>query len=269
MHRRSDGEPVSVIDRRAILGLAGASLPALAVHRAGAQVTPPPVVPPPAPVDAAPPTPAAPVAIPPPAAAVVHPAPAITTSPAAGAIDRTKSYYVFYDQTIDVASMRALRRQLAILVEAGVTDITLVIHSPGGFIDPTYAMYSFIRALPARIQTHASSFVMSAACILFLAGENRSADRNARFLFHPTQGPISGSLTGQQIQDRLVQFQTNAAATAQIYHDRTTLSDTEIASFSHEEVFYTPEEAKARGIVQTIADLRIPGEGRARILFLD
>lgn len=214
------------------------------------------------------------------------PSPAITTAPAAipapaparapapqpvppASIDNTKSYLVFFDQAIDVNSTRALRHQLTVLVEAGVKDIEIVLHSAGGLIDPMLVTYSFIRALPARITTHAQGFVQSAATILFLAGDDRSADRNARFLFHPSTVPFGGTFSGPQMQDRLNQFDAVSAVSTQIFRDRTTLSDDEIARFGHEEVIYTPGQALAAGIIQRVEDLRIPGPDRARILFLD
>ncbi len=216
------------------------------------------------------------------------PAPAVSTPPAtvpsttpppsapgsptpvpAASVDRTKKYLLFFDQTIDVASMRALRHQLTSLVEGGVQEIELVIHSAGGLIDPMLVTYSFIRALPARITTHANGYVQSAATILFLAGEDRSADRNARFLFHPSTVPFGGTLSGVQMQDRLHQFSTLNGVEAAIFHDRTTLSDDEIARFDREEVIYTPDQALAAGVIQHVRDLHIPGPDKARVLFLD
>jgi len=185
------------------------------------------------------------------------------------AIDKTKAYYVFFEQNIDIASMRTLRQQLANLVEAGVSEITLVIASGGGQIEPALIAYSFIQALPAKINTHAEGFVQSAATLLYLAGEERSADRNAQFVFHPSQATVSGLLVEEQIRERLDVFRTIVAIDAQIYHDRTKLPDAEFERFTRETVTYTAEQARGFGIVQTVADLRLPGEGRSRVLFLN
>jgi ATP-dependent protease ClpP protease subunit len=238
--------------RGTLLFLAGIAMPALA----RAQETPvPPVTTP---------------ALPP----VVSPTP-LPTAPARSspvpvtAIDRTKAYYLFFDQPIDVASMRTLRRQLANLVEAGVSEITLVIDSAGGLLDPVLITYGYILALPVRIRTHAQNFVASAATLLFLAGQERSADHNARFVFHPAQAPVIGNMDEQQFRERLAVFNSVAEVTARIYRERTSLADQEIDRFSRETVIYTAEQALAAGVVQTVADLRIPGEGKARILFLD
>jgi ATP-dependent Clp protease protease subunit len=176
---------------------------------------------------------------------------------------------VFFDQQIDINSMRGLRRQLAALVEAGVTQIVLVINSGGGQIAPTLLTYSFIRSLPVRIDTHAQGFVASAAVLLFLAGGDRSADQTARFIFHPTQTMIPGLLNEQQIHEQLAEVETVAAMITQIYHDRTSLTDQQLQQFGRSEVIYTPEQAKQDGVIQTIADLKLPAGQTAKILFLD
>ena len=200
-------------------------------------------------------------------------APAVTpprpTVPVTSGIDNTKIYYVFFEQAIDVNSMRVLRRQLAALVEAGVTQVVLVVNSSGGNVMQSLITYSFIRSLPARIDTHTQGLVASAANILFLAGEERSADRGALFLFHPTQTTLPGLLNEQQLHEQLSEVDSVANMTDRIYHDRTSLSDDDIQRFSHGEIIYTAEQAKQNGIIQTVADLKLPGGKTAKILFLD
>ncbi len=196
-------------------------------------------------------------------------APARPSTPVTTGIDKTKIYYLFFEQTIDVNSMRALRRQLAALVEAGVSQIVLVINSTGGNVLQSLITYSFIRSLPARIDTHAQGIVASAANELFLAGEERSADRSARFIFHPGQALIPGLLNEEQIHEQLVQLDSLADMIDQIYHERTTFSEADIQSFERGQVIYTADQAKQNGIIQTIADLKVPGGQTAKILFLD
>jgi ATP-dependent protease ClpP protease subunit len=238
--------------RDALLLLASASVP-VAAHAQGSVLPPaappavPPVTLPVAPPVIAPPHPVAPVS----------------------AIDKSKLYYVFFDQTIDVNSMRALRRQLTNLSEAGVPEITLVLDSPGGQIEPMLVTYSFILSLPTKINTHAQGFVQSAAAYLFLAGQDRSADRFGRFGFHPTQALITGLMGEEQIHERSEIFDTMTDVLTQICHDRTSLPDSEIARFNHELVYYTAEQARSYRVVQTVADLRIPGDGKAKILMIE
>ncbi len=235
--------------RGALLTLAG-MVPAVAVR---AQVPPPIATP-------APPQLALPAPIP---SAPRPPTPPVT------AIDKTKIYYVMFDLAIDLNSMRALRHQLANLVEAGVTQIVLVINSLGGQVLETLVTYSFIRSLPVEFSTHAQGLVASSAMVLFLAGEARSADPTARFVFHPTQTTLLGPLTQQQIQEQGDQVEAVVDAAEQIYRDRTSLTSDQIASFRRGEVIFKADQASQLGIVQTVALLKIPGPQTARIIFVE
>ena len=237
--------------RRAAMlaGLSGIAAPWLARAQATTPISPPQVIVPPAPV-------------------VTPPRPAAPASPVT-AIDKDKIYYVFFDQGIDVNSMRALRRQLAVLVEAGVTQIVLVINSSGGQIFPALITYSFIRSLPARIDTHAQGAVASAATLLFLAGEGRSADHGAIFLFHPSQTLIPGLLNEQQIQDQLMQVDSVKASTDQIYRSRTKLTEEQVRSFNQGEIIYTADPAQQPGVGNSVSVTALPGGQTAKILFLD
>ena len=109
----------------------------------------------------------------------------------------------------------------------------------------------------------------SAATTLFLAGQARTADRNARFLFHPTQTSFNGTATAQETRDRLAMFGTVNSVVADIIHDRTAVPREEVERFERQEVFYTAQQALEAGIVQEVADLRIPGDGQARTVFLE
>ncbi len=189
--------------------------------------------------------------------------------PATGGIDKSKSYYLYFEQNIDVASMKALRKQLTALVEAGVTDMTLVLSSAGGTVLPALLAYSFIRSLPASIDTHATGFVASAATVLFLAGQQRSADHNARFLFHPPQTALLGNVNEQQMHDQLTLLSDVEASVAEIYHERTKLSDDDIQRFQRETVTYTADQALRYAIVDTVGDLHLPGDQKARMLFIE
>lgn len=201
-----------------------------------------------------------------PAPTLIVPAPT-QTKPAANAVDATKSYYVFFEQVIDYDTMLGMRRQLATLVEAGVSEITLVITSGGGLVEPALLTDGFIRALPARINTHGERLVASAANLLFLAGQERLADRNARFLFHPARYVMSRTLNDQEIADRVTVTASLAKIETDIYRERTLMTDQDIAKFHQGQVIYDAAEARTSGIVQSVGDLRIPGGQRAKMLF--
>jgi ATP-dependent protease ClpP protease subunit len=277
---RDDEHASAVGRRRALITLTGLALPGLLAPLLGAgpargQVVVQPIAPT---VPAVPmPMPAVPAPIPPPAVTPLPPQPrpaaqaggqVVARPTAAGGVDRSKTYYLFFDQEVTLASMHALRRQLSTLVEAGVQNITIVLDSGGGLMEPALVTYSFIRSLPVHINMHAQHLVASAATILFLAGDVRSADPIAVFGFHPALAPIMGFLNEQQAEDSLAVLKSVVSAAERIYRRRTSLPDSEIAAFGQRQVLYDAEQARRFGIVQSVAELRIPA-GTAKILFVE
>ena len=49
---------------------------------------------------------------------------------ALGPVDKNKTYFLFFQQNIDLVTMKTLRNYFVALIEGGVTDITLVVSSP-------------------------------------------------------------------------------------------------------------------------------------------
>lgn len=54
-----------------------------------------------------------------------------------------------------------------------------------------------------------------------------------------------------------------------IYRERTKLSDADIQRMQRGTVAFDAERAKELDIVQDVADLRIPGEQKAKIIFVE
>ncbi len=250
--------------RRAMLLLGGALAPTLALADEPATSPAPPIVTPPVvtptlPLQTVLPRPVAPT----PGIASASPANAL------GPIDKTKAYFLFFQQNIDLLTMKTLRNYFVALIEGGVTDITLVVSSSGGLVVPALQMYSLIQSLPAKVKTHGQGFVQSAANILFLAGRERSADANVKFLFHPSQSQVFGAFSGPQLEDQLHLANDAEDAQAQIYLERTRLPEADVKRFKRETIVYDTAHALEYGIIQSIGDMQIPGEQRAKLVFVE
>ena len=185
-----------------------------------------------------------------------------------GPIDKTKSYFVFFQRNIDIGSAKVLRGDLVALVEGGVTDITLIINSPGGTLAPSLQLYNLIRSLPAKIKTHGQGIVASAANLLMLAGDERTADAGTRFFFHPSQSAIIGTFNSAQIDDQLLVMREYENMLGEIYRDRTKIPATEIDRFRHGSVPYDASKALEYGLIQKIKGLEIPSQ-KAKLVFID
>ncbi|MGD0639919.1 MAG: ATP-dependent Clp protease proteolytic subunit [Roseiarcus sp.] len=246
----------SIGRRRALALLGGVMAPALA----SAQESPVAPTPTPTPTPTFPPITFAPRPT---------PAPAFSSGSALGPVDKEKAYFLFFQQNIDLQTVKTLRGYLVALVEGGVKEIAIVISSNGGLLTPALQLYSLILSLPVKIKTHAQVFVGSAANILYLAGAERSTDANAKFLFHPSQTPIFGVFNSPQFEDQLRMMNESDEVLEQIYRDRTKLPDVEIKRFQHETVVYSAAKAVEFGIAQRIGELSIPGDGKAKLVFVE
>jgi ATP-dependent Clp protease, protease subunit len=74
----------------------------------------------------------------------------------------------------------------------GVTNVKMYISSIGGDMDSAFRLYDFFKSLPITIETIGFGQVDSAAITVFLAGTNRSATKNCRFLVH--EGKFTNTL---------------------------------------------------------------------------
>ena len=246
--------PRGVGRRQALAALAGAMAPTLALAQTATPTSTP--IPTPAPT-------------PPISLFAPRQTPPMSPTNTLGPIDKTKAYFVFFQQSIDGQSVKTLRDDLVLLVEGGVKDITVVISSNGGLVTPALQLYSLIRSFPVKIKTHGQVFVGSAANLLFLAGDERSADANAKFVFHPTQAPVLGAFNTPQFDDQMRLMNDSNEILEQIYHDRTKLPDADIKRFQHEMVIYDAPKALELGIVQRVGDIGIPGDGKAKLVFAE
>ena len=250
------------------MALGAAAIPGVAIAQTVTPLAPPSLAPA-LPATVAPPAPGAP------GVPVAPPPPATLSAPAIGGahplanVDKTKSYYLFFQQQIDLNTTKSLRNYLVQLVEEGASDITIVINSNGALVMPALNLYSLIRALPTQIKTHGQNFVQSAANIIFLAGAERSADADAKFLFHPSQAQIFGLFNSMQSEDQLRQINDVEATLAGIYKGRTGLADADLAVFRQRSIVYDADAALKNGIVQRVGDLQIPGDKKAKLVFVD
>lgn len=82
-------------------------------------------------------------------------------------------------------SVSQLQNHCLAALNQGATEINIHISSRGGETDYGFAAYSFLKSLPVTVRTFNLSNVESIANIIFLAGKERFATENSRFLLHP------------------------------------------------------------------------------------
>ncbi|MDF7658304.1 ATP-dependent Clp protease proteolytic subunit [Erwiniaceae bacterium L1_54_6] len=69
--------------------------------------------------------------------------------------------------------------------ENPATELKIFISSRGGETNSGFTAYNFLKSLPVKVKTHNLSNVESIANVMFMAGEERTANKLSRFLLHP------------------------------------------------------------------------------------
>lgn len=89
------------------------------------------------------------------------------------------------------------------LQKGQITNLTINISSPGGAVTPGIAMYNYLKKQDFNIITHNFGEVSSAAILLYLAGNIRTASAISKFMFHPIKADCNGALSYYQIEELL------------------------------------------------------------------
>src|SRR6185437_16671946 len=97
-----------------------------------------------------------------------------------------KHFYIGFNFFIDRIAIMKLIAAVNTF-RANALSITLCLSSNGGSTEQAFYAYEILRAMPVQIHTVNLGIVHSAANIIFMAGENRTASPESYFLFHQTK----------------------------------------------------------------------------------
>lgn len=143
----------------------------------------------------------------------------------------------------------------------GAKVVTLLISSSGGSTEEGFALYNLLRSLPFELITCNIGNISSIANIVFMAGDKRLACENSRFMFHDfTWGFQQENLDRDHIDERAQSLNFDALQFKEICKRHTSLTDKDFKSLQllNKPNIITPTRAKEMGIIQEIADAKIP-----------
>ncbi len=139
------------------------------------------------------------------------------------------------------------------IAEGNHNPIKFYLSSTGGDIDSAIRLYDFLKAIPNQVQTIGFAQVDSAAVLIFLAGEKRTAIKRCRFRIHEstyTAHRNVGSLPHHV--DMLRFFEELDRRTKDIVACETNKPIDEVRALYQKGKIMSAEEAKDYGIVHTI-----------------
>ena len=102
-----------------------------------------------------------------------------------------------------------------------IESLTVNINSEGGEVTYGIALYNYLKSMPFPVYTHNLGDVSSAAVLLYLAGEVRTAAPNSRFMIHPLTIELNGSFVCHQVEEHLQILNNNIQNYASIVRKET------------------------------------------------
>ncbi len=174
-----------------------------------------------------------------------------------------KEAYLIFHASINADSAAAFLNAITQFINEGFSKVFILFSTSGGQVNVGVGLYKALCALPIKIAFFNVDIVDSIGNVIFLAGDERYATMNSRFMFHSvgyeTQAMRYELTNALALIENIKQDHTRISA---ILEEKTKLTSEEIEKFFYEAAFISPESAKQYGIVHDISDINIPHGAR-------
>ncbi|WP_249346571.1 ClpP family protease [Microbispora sp. H11081] len=133
-------------------------------------------------------------------------------------------------------------------------DIVLYINSPGGSVLAGLAIYDTMKLVPNDVVTVALGMAASMGQVLLASGTHgkRTSLAHSRIMMHQPSAGIGGTAIDISIQAENLKYMKRQSE--EILAAETGRTVEEIAADSDRDRWFTPEQARAYGIIDTVVD---------------
>lgn len=170
---------------------------------------------------------------------------------------------IFLGQQVDDDIANKITAQLLLLAADPDKDIYLYINSPGGSITAGMAIYDTMQYIKNDVVTIAMGMAASMGQFLLTAGAKgkRFSLPNANILMHQPSAGLGGSATDIRIQAE--QLLRTKKRMSELIAEHSGQSFERITADSDRDRWFTPEEAKEYGLIDSImhSAADVPGGG--------
>lgn len=154
----------------------------------------------------------------------------------------------------------ALLRAITEFTNQGFKEVHLLLSTPGGSVMHGITIYNVLRGLPINLITHNVGNVDSIGAVVFLAGNERYACPQAKFMLHgvsfQTQGPTQ--LFEKNLKERLASVQADQERIKAIYSERAGINPETAEQFFLGESTISATDAITRGIAHEVRIVQVP-----------
>lgn len=132
--------------------------------------------------------------------------------------------------------------------------LTINISSPGGDVDVAIEFFHFLRDLDCEIRTVNTSYVNSAAVIVYLAGDVRICHSGSTFYVHSISKRLKGNYNIQSLLKEAKEISVNTDIVATLLELRTIKSKRYWKTMMSKGCILKAKQAVKTGLASTIVD---------------
>lgn len=167
--------------------------------------------------------------------------------------------YISFSAEINANTTESLVALIAQQVNNGVTDVYLMMSTPGGTVMNGLNLYNVLRAFPVNLTTHNVGNIDSIGNAIFLAGRHRYACAHSTFMFHGVGIDIKGAyrLEQKNLGEHLRLILADQKRIGDILREHTSLNERHVRTLFKEARTKDADYARSVGIVHEIRDVNI------------
>lgn len=169
-----------------------------------------------------------------------------------------KDIKINFTGSVNEENVRAFINEIKSLGEQNPASnsLTIYISSPGGNVDIAVELYHFLKLLDCTVRTVNTSFVNSAAIIIFAAGDERISLSCSSFYVHAITKNLNGNYTAAELLREAKEMSANTEKVATILAQTSNKNKTYWKRLMCRGYLMTSPRAKELGLVNDISEFK-------------
>ena len=165
---------------------------------------------------------------------------------------------ISFNGSVNEENVRAFITEIKNLVDKNpdATSLTIYISSPGGSVDIAVELFNFLKLLDCKVRTVNTSYVNSAAIIIFAAGKERIILSYSSFYIHSITKNLNGNFTADDLLREATEMSTNTDKVATILAGISNKHKSYWKRLMKKGYLLTPQKAKEVGLVNDILECK-------------
>lgn len=146
---------------------------------------------------------------------------------------------------------KTFRTQLDAVAASGQKTVQVEISSPGGSVADALAMYNSLRACGLAVTTKVMGAAMSAASLVFMAGDRRVMPKNSWLMLHSPSTIAAGN--ADDLREAADMLRKLGGLVRGTYCARSGMGDKQMTEILSQDTYLSAEEARELGFATELA----------------